>query len=796
MRVPLSWLNAYCDSGLSALALADRLALTGTEVERVTRFGSPADQGFVIGKVLSTEQHPDADRLTVCQVDVGDESPATIVCGAPNVAAGQTVAVALPGAVMPDGTKLKKAKLRGVESNGMILAADELGIGVGHSGVMVLDEIATVDGLKPGAPLAQIAPTGDDVLELEITPNRPDCLGVYGVAREIHALTGALLTELPGDVESDGDEGFEISVEDFKMCPRFTARLFEDVKVGPSPLWLQQRLAASGQRPINNVVDITNYVMLLTSQPMHAFDRDKIRGQKLIIRQARDGEKMTTLDDIERVFDSETVLVCDDDGPSGIAGIMGGQVSEVSGQTTRVLLEIATWNGPNIHRTSQKLALRSEASGRFEKGLSPYLPLEVQQIASRLMVELCEARLVSKTIDVHGELSEPAPIRLRPERMLGLLGAEIPVDQAQEILERLGFDVEGGDILLATPPHFRMTDVTREADLIEEVARIYGMDKLPTTLPKARSAVGRLTRDQKLRRRVADICTARSFSEAITWSFTSDAMLAKLSPGGSQLWQPRRIANPLSEDQSVMRPLALVELLDAVRHNISHGRESVRLFELGRVYRESGEHNSLAAVISGPASERSWRGEAVDADFYTLRGLVESVFDAAGVEMGVEPVEVSYLHPARAASLIAAESRDAVGVIGELHPLVAQAYDIPGAVVFELNIDRLAELQPGVVHYKSISTFPSVREDIAVVVDESVGSAAVLSAVRAAAGEQLSSATIFDVYRGEQVGEGKVSMAIALEFAAPDRTLTTEEVAATRVQIEHGLAMLGGGLRA
>lgn len=796
MRVPLSWLNAYCDDGLSAFELADRLALTGTEVERVTRFGSPADQGFVIGKVLSTQQHPDADRLTVCQVDIGDQSPATIVCGAPNVAAGQTVAVALPGAAMPDGTKLKKTRLRGVESNGMILAADELGIGVEHSGVMVLDELAAVNGLRPGAPLARIAPAGDDVLELEITPNRPDCLGVYGIAREIHAITGAPLADLPGDVESDGDESFEISVEEFKLCPRFTARLFEDVKVGPSPLWLQQRLAASGQRPINNVVDITNYVMLLTSQPMHAFDRDKIRGQKLVVRQAREGEKMTTLDDIEREFDSETVLICDAEGPSGIAGIMGGQVSEVSEQTTRVLLEVATWNGPNIHRTSQKLALRSEASSRFEKGLSPHLPLEAQQVASRLIVELCGARLVSRTIDLHGELTEPGPIRLRPERMLGLLGCEIPVGQTQEILKRLGFDVETGDTLLATPPHYRMADVTREADLIEEVARVFGMDKFPTTLPKARSAVGRLTAEQKLRRCVADICTARSFSEAITWSFTSDAMLAKLSPGGPRLWQPRRIANPLSEDQSVMRPLVLVELLDAVRHNISHGRESVRLFELGRVYLESGEHNSLAAVVCGPASERSWRGEAIDSDFYTLRGLVESVFDAADVEMGAEPVEVPYLHPARAASLMVAESRDAVGVIGELHPLVAQAYDIPGAVVFELNIDRLAELQPGIAHYRPISTFPSVREDIAVVVDESIGASAVLSAVRAAAGEQLVSATVFDVYRGQQVGQGKVSLAIALEFAAPNRTLTTEEVATTRVQIERGLAMLGGGLRA
>src|SRR3954468_1167981 len=398
MKLPLHWLHQYVNPGLDAFQLAERLAMTGTEVDRVLTHGVSALDNFIVGRVLTAERHPDADRLSVCTVSIGEGDVAQIVCGAPNVAAGQTVAVAQPGAVMPDGTRLKRAKLRGVASEGMILAEDEVAIGTDHDGIMVLD-----DELEPGTPLADVLPIATDVLELEITPNRPDCLSVYGMAREVHAAAGAPWADPPWteDGGSDGDvPGVRIDVEAPDLCPRFTARLFEDVKIGPSPEWLKARLMASGQRPINNVVDITNYVMLLTGQPLHAFDWDLVAGGHLVIRRAREGERMTTLDDVERTLDPDVLIICDDEGPTSIAGIMGGQRSEVQPTTTRVLMEAANWDGPNLQRTSQRLGLCTEASGRFEKQLAPEITMDGQAMAAILMLELTGARLVDGTVDV------------------------------------------------------------------------------------------------------------------------------------------------------------------------------------------------------------------------------------------------------------------------------------------------------------------------------------------------------------------------------------------------------------
>ncbi|MEA2346840.1 MAG: phenylalanyl-tRNA synthetase beta chain, partial [Thermoleophilaceae bacterium] len=406
MRVPFAWLKSYCDPGLSAEEVAARLTSAGIELERIDPLGAGGPDGFVVGKVLSAEKHPDADRLSVCVVDTG-EGERTIVCGAPNVAAGQTVAVAKPGSVMPDGTTLGEAKLRGIVSQGMILAEDEVGVGEGHDGTMVLD-----DALPAGAALIDHLQITDQALEVEINPNRPDCMAVYGIAREVHALTGAELAEDPtaADAEPGGSDSAEdhASVEiDAEICLRFTARVFDDVTVGPSPLWLKQRLMAAGQRSISNVVDITNYVMLLTGQPLHSFDLDKVRGGRIVVRKAAEGETMTTLDGSQRQFDSEMALVCDAEGPSGIAGIMGGQISEVEEGTTRVLMEAATWVGPNILKTSKKLSLRSEASARFERQLHPDSAMAAQRLAARLMVELCGARLVPGTIDVYPSPAEP-----------------------------------------------------------------------------------------------------------------------------------------------------------------------------------------------------------------------------------------------------------------------------------------------------------------------------------------------------------------------------------------------------
>jgi phenylalanyl-tRNA synthetase beta chain len=799
VRVPLSWLREYCDPSLGTAELAERLNLTGTEVGRVERAGVPDGAGFVVGKVLAAERHPDADRLSVCEVDDGSGGARTIVCGAPNVASGQTVAVALPGAVLPDGTVLGEAKLRGVVSSGMILAEDEVGIGEDHAGIMVLP-----DDLPAGAPLGDHLAIADDVLDLEVSPNRPDCLSIYGVAREVHAITGAPLAEDPTAHDADaeaGDPGVAVEIADPEICLRFTARVFEDVTIGPSPLWLKARLTAAGQRPISNVVDITNYVMLVTGQPLHAFDLDRVRGGRIVVRRAGGGETMTTLDGVERTFTSDTALVCDAEGPSGIAGIMGGQVSEVSDSTTRVLMEAATWVGTNINRSSARLGLRTEASTRFEKQLHPALAPAAQRLAARLMVELCGARMVGETVDAYPEQVEPRTVALRPARAARLLGIEVPEDDIRSILTRLGFPLEdaGGGSLAATVPSWRWSDVTCEVDLVEEVGRIHGLDRIPATLPARRHAIGRLTRSQLLRRGLEDVLRDRGLTEAVTYSFTSPETLARLRLPGDAV----RIANPLSAELSVMRPLILSGLLDAARHNAAHGRPGARLFESAHVFPGAltadgptpvAERHHLAALLTGP-EEAGWRTAAGPVDFYAAKGLLEALLHAALVPVRFEPGERPYLHPARAASVVAQDGGE-LGWVGEVHPAVLADWDLEAGAAFEIDADALAELASGPVPYSDVTTFPAVLQDIAVVVPEEVPAAEVEGAVRAGGGALLADVRLFDVYRGEQVGEGERSLALRLAFRAPDRTLTDEDVAELRTAIEAGIAELGGRLRA
>ena len=787
MRVPVEWLRDYVRPELGLRELAERLALTGTEVEGVHAHGVGAADGFVIGKVLSAERHPDADRLSVCLVDVGAGEPAQIVCGAPNVAAGQTVAVARPGAVMPDGTKLGRAKLRGVESAGMILAEDEVAIGPDHAGIMVL-----ADGPAPGTPLLDVLPIHTDVLDLEITPNRPDCLGVYGVAREVHAATGAELRTAPWarDEHPAGDAipGVSVEVRDSERCPRFTLRGFENVTIGPSPLWLKARLSAAGQRPINNVVDITNYVMLLTAQPLHAFDWDRVEGGSLTIRRAQDGERMTTLDDIERTLDSDIVVIDDARGPTSIAGVMGGQRSEVSESTTRVLMEAASWDGPNINRTSNKLALRSEASSRFEKGLSVRLTLEAQAVASRLMVELCGATPVGGTIDVGGPGPDPAPIRLRTRRVTALLGTEIPTDRAAEILHALDFDTKPlPDGLEVTPPHVRR-DVTREADVIEEVARLDGVDKLPATLPaRRRVAAARLTHGQRVRRRAEDVLVGRGLNEVVGWSFTDPGVLDRLRlEPDSPMRRVVRIENPLSETQSILRPSILGSLLEAARLNTARGMPELALFESGTVYRGANvladEHHALGVLVTGEA--------------FRVKGLLEAVLGALRVEHRVEPGQWPFLHPGRSAAVVGADG-GRLGFVGEVHPLVARAWEIERTLAaFAIDVDKVAAAAPVVSEYADLTSFPALRQDIAVVVADDVPAARVLESVRRAGGKLLVGTRVFDVYAGDQIGAGRVSLALHLEFRAPDRTLTDEDVVPVRERIVAALQEeLGGELR-
>ena len=818
MRVPFSWLREHCDPEIGADELAVRLVMTGTEVERVVEIGPPDGSGFVIGRVVTCEPHPDADRLSVCTVDTGDAEPRTIVCGAPNVAAGQTVAVALPGATMPGGSQLGEAKLRGITSSGMILSAAELEIGEDSDGIMVLD-----DGPAPGAPLGETLPIGERVLELEVTPNRVDCLGVYGVAREVHAVTAAPLGPEPwhDDAHADGDGSVEdhasVTVTVPGLCPRFTARVFTDVEIAPSPAWLQARLTAAGQRPINNVVDITNYVMLLTAQPLHSFDLDRVPDGALTVRAASEGETMTTLDGVERTLDPETVLVCDNDGPSGIAGIMGGQVSEVSDETTRVLLEVANWNGTNILRTSRLLGLRSEASSRFEKQLHPELCMRAQRIASRLMVELCGAKMVPGTIDVAGEIPPHHHIGLREERVEGLLGMKVEEPEQIHYLERLGFTIHTahGKLLVEVPAD-RHGDVTREVDLIEEIGRIHGLEEhLPSTLPDSMGQAGALTRPQKLRRRAEDAMRDLGFDEIVGWSFTDPGEAGRLRiPDEDPRAGAVVIANPLSEEQSVMRTTLLGSLLDVARGNLARGAERVALFESGRVYlRPDGggegplagafpgrrpapfhEPHRIGCLAVGALEPGSWRGAGTAADFFSLKGVLEGLAAKLGVGLEFRPASESFLHPGRSAEVTVEGA--VAGWVGEVHPLVCRAWDVDAAAGFEVDLAPLVAASPAwEEEFEDLTTHPAVLQDLAVVVEDSVPAAEVRAAVLEGGGELLRSAEVFDLYQGEQLGEGRKSLALRLEFRAADRTLTDEEVAGLRDSIATRLGEIGGTLR-
>jgi phenylalanyl-tRNA synthetase beta chain len=813
MLAPLSWLKEYCDPGQSAEALATTLALSGTEVERVTSVGVPRGDGngglFRIGRVLTVAQHPDADRLSVCTVRLSGSDERTIVCGAPNVAAGQAVMVALPGAVLPDGTRLGKARLRGVESDGMILSETEVELGSDSAGIMVLP-----DSYEAGEEALRYLPLGDDVLELEITPNRPDCLAVYGVAREVHAVTGAPLAPDPGerDVEpvsaggSEATDHISVEIEDFDLCPRFTVRVFTDVQVGPSPLWLKARLTAAGQRPISNVVDITNYVMLVLGQPMHAYDLDRVAGPALRVRAAREGERLTTLDGEERVFDGDAVLVCDADGPTGIGGIMGGARSEVSVDTTRVAMEAATWNGPNILQTSKKLGLRSEASGRFEKQLHPRLAIQAQRLAARLMVELCGARMAPGTVDVAAPEPSPHRIALRSERLVSLLGERIEPAESAAILERLGFGVEQrDDDLEVETPYWRHYDVYREADVIEEVARVHGLQRLPATLP-ARRGIGGLSAAQQLRRTIEDFLRGRGLSEAVNFAFISpDAVRTLRLDQDATRGRVLALANPLSEDQSVMRSSLVPGLLAGVRHNVARDIDDVRLFETGRVFYSKGPYEQpderlhLAVVLCGDFTPRTWRHGALPADFYVIKGLLVGLLDLLGVQWRLIDGGPRFLHPGKAAEVVV-DAREA-GCLGELHPAVAAGFGLGALprppVVLELDLDAVLPVaERHARRYRDLISFPAVLQDIAVVVDEPVEAQTVVDSVRAAAGPDLRDVRVFDLYRGEQVGEGRKSLALRLEFRSEERTLTDDEVAKIRGRIKQEIAReTGGSLR-
>jgi phenylalanyl-tRNA synthetase beta chain len=745
MRIPLTWLREYVRVDASAQEIADALSVSTAEVHGVHRAGVSGDLGlFRVGHVLEAAKHPDADRLQLTSVDVGENRPYSIVCGAWNFEAGAKVAVALPGATLPNGLVLERRKLRGELSEGMILAEDELDLGTDHTGIIVLD-----DALEPGTPLADVLPLVDEVLDLDPTGNRPDLFAVYGVAREVAALLGGELAPMPGEEpEQGGDEPVGIGIDDPERCLRFIGRTLRDVAIGESPLWLKGRLRNAGVRSISNVVDVTNYVMLALGSPLHAYDLDLLRGG-LVARRARAGEKLRTLDGVERMLSGDDLVIADGERAVGLAGIMGGEETEVSASTKNVLLEAANFEPVGILRSSEHHALRTEGSNRWEKGVDPYVAGQAATYATQLIVELSGARWTGAE-DVQADLPQPAVIRLRSERASTVIGLEVPAEEQAEILGRIGFEQLKSGFRV---PTWRARDVTREVDLIEEVAR-FKLPEVPFTLPRRQAMFGRLTRPQRLRRLAEDALLGVGYAEVYTPSFVTDGDL--------------RLPEPLSAEAAALRTVLYASLLEPARRNADAGEEDVALFEVARVYRANGsdlpvERWHLAGIADGGFAEAKW--------------AVEQVYSALGIEPSYERTSEKFLHPGKAA-------RTGEGWLGELHPAV-----LDGTwSAFELDLDALAEAAPQVAAFEPVSPYPEVRQDLAFVVDEEVPAAELLAAIREAAGQLLRELEVFDEYRGEQIGEGKRSLAFRLAFGSSERTLTDEDVAPVRASIVDALA--------
>ena len=803
----MSWLGEHVDPGLAPEELATRLSRTGTLVEAIHHIGVPAGNGnlgaFLVGRVLEAAQHPNADRLRVCRVDLGDGAPRQIVCGAPNVASGQTVAVALPGALLPGAEEpLRAARLRGEESNGMILSETELRLGDDAAGIIVLEE-----GIAAGTPLADVLPLSETVLELEVTSNRPDCLAVRGVAREVHAVTGAPLAPLdesdppaagPGRVEDHA----AVEVRDPDLCPRYMARVFTDVRARPSPPWLRARLEAAGMRAISNVVDITNYVMLLTGQSLHAFDLDRLAERRVVVRRAREGERIVTLDGVERTLDPSMLAICDAERPAVVAGIFGAEFAEVGEGTSTILLEAATFDGPNILETSLALGLRTEASARFEKGLPRELPARGMSIASRLLVELAGAKLVPGTLDALVPAPERPPVRLRHARVPRVLGIAVAPEESEATLTRLGCEVveATAEALTARVPFERGADLTREIDLIEEVGRIHGLEAIPAELPRVVGR-GRRSPAQALEHRLARLAADLGLFEAVTYHLVpeGDADALRMAPD-----DPRRdvvrMAHPMSGEMAVMRRSMLPGLLRAVARNQAHQRADGGLFEIGRTYapREDGladERRFLAAVRWGQVGGEGWRGAGRPADVHAATGLAAALIGAAGVAAEPGPNAAPYFHPVRQARLVAGEA--VLAWAGEVHPLTLRAFDAdPPAAALVIDLDALLAAAPSdPPAYRDLLTVPVSTRDVAVVVPEAARAADLVAAARAAGAPLVRSVRVFDRYAGEQVGEGNVSLALRLELADPGRTLTDDEIEAAVARVREALEAAGGRLR-
>jgi phenylalanyl-tRNA synthetase beta chain len=800
MKVSLKWLEEYVDIGLPPADLAQKLTMAGTEVKGWQVIGDNW-KNIVVGQIVAINPHPSADRLSLPTVDLGTEQQ-TVVCGAPNLKVGDKVAFARVGAQLIDGhtgqvIKLESVKIRGVVSAGMVCSEKELGISDSHEEIMVLPADAPV-----GTPLNDYM--GDVIFDLDITPNRPDCLSVIGIAREVAALTGQEV-RLP-DVGYDEtvapiDRQISVDIIAPDLCPRYSASLITGVKVAPSPRWMQQRLLACGMRPINNVVDVTNFVMLEYGQPLHAFDYERIKGRKIIVRRAEEAEVLVTLDGVRRLLSRDMLVIADEERAVAIAGVMGGADSEVTGQTTAILLEAANFNPASIYHTGNSLNLPSEARMRFERGISPELTIPALKRATKLLVQLAGGEAAEGLVDAYPGKQEPEPILLSAGEVNRLLGVEFSLDQIKEALASLGFDCQPAGLaseVWVTAPYWR-SDINLAEDLVEEATRIIGYDQIPVTMLSG--SVPRQNPEpiigfkQEVRRDLAGY----GFQEVITYSLTSLDLLNKLLSKPHPLEPaPLRVANPMTADQEYLRPNLQANLLAALAANRRHEEGSIRLFELGRVYLSRpndlpSEPEMLCGLLTGPRFEESWHGGENPIDFFDAKGVVKGLLSRLGVEASFEPGEDEGLHPAKQAAIAIDGKR--LGVIGELHHKVVDAFEIPGEVyLFELNLTALLPFTTEHKLFQPILRFPAMVRDIALVVDARVVHRRVQDIIYGF--PLVTQVALFDLYTGGQLPADKKSLAYRITFQSSSHTLTDEEVNEVQQQILDKLyAELGATLR-
>ncbi|HCY6353269.1 TPA: phenylalanine--tRNA ligase subunit beta [Staphylococcus aureus] len=800
MLISNEWLKEYVTIDDSVSNLAERITRTGIEVDDLIDYTKDI-KNLVVGFVKSKEKHPDADKLNVCQVDIGEDEPVQIVCGAPNVDAGQYVIVAKVGGRLPGGIKIKRAKLRGERSEGMICSLQEIGISSNYipksfeSGIYVFSEAQV-----PGTDALQALYLDDQVMEFDLTPNRADALSMIGTAYEVAALYNTKMTKpdtTSNELELSANDELTVTIENEDKVPYYSARVVHDVTIEPSPIWMQARLIKAGIRPINNVVDISNYVLLEYGQPLHMFDQDAIGSQQIVVRQANEGEKMTTLDDTERELLTSDIVITNGQTPIALAGVMGGDFSEVKEQTSNIVIEGAIFDPVSIRHTSRRLNLRSESSSRFEKGIATEFVDEAVDRACHLLQTYANGKVLKDRVS-SGELGAfITPIDITADKINRTIGFDLSQNDIVTIFNQLGFDTEINDDVITVLVPSRRKDITIKEDLIEEVARIYGYDDIPSTLPVFDKVTsGQLTDRQYKTRMVKEVLEGAGLDQAITYSLVSKEDATAFS---MQQRQTIDLLMPMSEAHASLRQSLLPHLIEAASYNVARKNKDVKLFEIGNVFFANGEGELpdqveyLSGILTGDYVVNQWQGKKETVDFYLAKGVVDRVSEKLNLEFSYRRADIDGLHPGRTAEILL--ENKVVGFIGELHPTLAADNDLKRTYVFELNFDALMAVSVGYINYQPIPRFPGMSRDIALEVDQNIPAADLLSTIHAHGGNILKDTLVFDVYQGEHLEKGKKSIAIRLNYLDTEETLTDERVSKVQAEIEAALIEQGAVIR-